>query len=215
MIGRSSLVIQETGAVLVTVLLLSSGCIFQHRTPQAAAPPVAAPAPGPLSSPQITETLPPPQPIPAGAVPPEIGAPVAASLPSPEIPPAPPPRPVRRNVRPTTVPPPAAAAVAPPARNEGNPSVATAASPQLRPMLTAAQERQLQQSINRSLANAEQLLARLGNVQSDRERAASVALVRSFIEQAQQARRKGDLNGARSLAERAELMAADLSQGAK
>jgi len=209
------LIIQETGAVLVTaLLLLLPGCIFKHRTPQAAAPPVAAPAPGPLSSPQITETLPPPQPIPAGAIPPEIETPVAASLPSPEIPPAQPPRPVRRTVRPPAAPP-AAAAVPPPARNEGNPSVATAAPPQLRPMLTAAQERQLQQSINRSLANAEHLLARLGNVQSDRERAASVALVRSFIEQAQQARRKGDLNGARSLAERAELMAADLSQAAK
>ena len=79
-------------------------------------------------------------------------------------------------------------------------------------MFSAAQERELGETIDRGLAAAERSLARAGVKQSDQERYASALRVRAFIDQARQARRQGDLNRARSLAERAELLASDLAR---
>lgn len=82
-------------------------------------------------------------------------------------------------------------------------------------MLSPQQERELRRSIDRSLAAAEQHLKQVKAQPSDQERYASAERVRAFIAQAQQARRQGDLNRARSLAERAELLASDLARASQ
>ncbi len=81
-------------------------------------------------------------------------------------------------------------------------------------MMTPAQERDLHQRIERSLRNAETDLRKMpANSRSSAKEAAQ--RVQSFIEQARQAVLQGDLNRARSLAERAELMASDLVKNAR
>ena len=219
MIRRTRSGISSMGAALaVLLILLAPACVtLRQKTRKAAAPPALSPN-EPLSSPQVTDRLPPSQPVPAEAVPPDT-----VPLPEPpvvEIPPAPPastepvppPRPAAvRRQRPTAT----AAAPQPEASAPTEPVHSDAVAgppPQLRPMLTAAQERQLQLSITRSLNAAEQGLKRAAIPASDRERLASAARVRAFIEQAQQAVQQGDLNRARSLAERAELLASDLAR---
>lgn len=197
-------------AALVVVAALLGGCKLLKKGPQAApapAPVVAAAATEPLSAPQTAERLPPPQPIPPGAVPPE---PAAATV---EPVPAPPPRPLpkaRQAAGPAAAPAPATQAPAAPPF----PPPGTAGPPQLRPVFGAGQERDLRDRIDRSLAAAEQYLSRVGAQPSDR-RYAAVARVEGFIKQARQARDQGDLNRARSLAERAELLASDLARTSK
>ena len=75
-------------------------------------------------------------------------------------------------------------------------------------MLSAEQEQDLRRRLDRSLAAAEKSLAQAG---AGPQRRTEVERVRSFIEQAQQARRQGDLVRATSLAERAELLASGLA----
>jgi hypothetical protein len=74
-------------------------------------------------------------------------------------------------------------------------------------VLSPEQERDLLARIDRSLASVRDSLARAGN--ADRQAAARI---QAFVEQANQARRQGDLNRARSLAERAATLAADLAR---
>ena len=82
----------------------------------------------------------------------------------------------------------------------------------MRPMLTASQEQDLQRRLDRSITAAEKVLAQVGSAPQHQT---EVERVRSFIEQAQLARRQGDLVRATSLAERAELLASSVSPNAK
>jgi len=180
--------------------------------------PVVAASPGPalvpaasaepLSTPQTAARLPPPQPIPAEAIPPEPEVEVAAAPPAPKTAPTKAPvRVLRQSV-------PAATGTAP-----ANPATAVPApepppsGPQLRPLLTPEMEREINRKVDLHLAAADRLLERLPSRPLDKEQSAAAGRVRAFIEQAQKARRQGDLVRANSLAERAELLATDLAKG--
>ncbi len=212
MIGRNTSRNEaKLAAMAVVAALALLGCRLLRHT-SAAAQPAAAPrvvaaaaTAEPVSAPQTTERLPPPQPIPPGAIP-------AVQEPEEETPatePAPPQAP-RQKAPVRRAPTPVATAPAPAPEPATSPPAATAPAPQLRPMLTPGEEQDLQQRIERSLLAAERFLAQAGAADKD-----EVARVRSFIEQARQARSQGDLNRARSLSDRAELLASGLARAPK
>lgn len=177
---------------------MGAGCKpAKPKAPAVAAAPIPTAAAEPLSAPQTTARLPPPQPIPPGAIPSEPERPAEAAKPSP-----PPETPAPSKPAPTARPP--ASAPAPAA----NP-------PRLRPLFSAEQERDLQRQIEGSLTVAERAVAQSQPSPGDKERLGAVERVRAFITQARQAREEGDLNRARSLAQRAEWLAADLAKGSR
>jgi len=141
-----------------------------------------------------------PQPAPVAA-PPEVTPPVAVTPPSqveppvtppPEEPPKPQP-PIRRPTRPAPSGP--AAPIQP---------------PRLGDLLTPQQQRQYNNDIDRSLGRAQASLRSIGGRQLSAEQHERVVQVENFIQQAQAAR-KSNLPGAKSLAERAEVLARDLA----
>ena len=203
--------LRATGWVAIAVVAgLIAGCKTRNKAPQVAAAPVpVVAAAGPLSAPQTVERLPPPQPVPPEAIPPEPEA--ATAEPAPAQPPKPLPKP--RQTRPAVPPNPNANQALDPATVPPNQPAGGTAAPQLRPVFGAEQERELRARIDHSLTSAEQNLARIAAQPSDRRPA--VARVQGFIRQAHQARDQGDLNRARSLAERAELLASDLARSAR
>lgn len=81
--------------------------------------------------------------------------------------------------------------------------------PQLQQILTPEQQRECNEVINQSLARAQRTLAAFDGRRVTREQATSIARIRTFIQQAEQAR-KTDLLTARALAERADVLARDL-----
>jgi hypothetical protein len=194
--------------VLLLAVVLMPGCWRPGRAKAPAIPaaPVAVASAEPLSVPQTTVHLPPWQPIPAEAVPPEPEAapPTLTPTPAPERPVTPPPPRPRPAAKGATVEPPPSA---PPAPVRPPP-----AGGQLRPMLTASQEQDLQRRLDRSIIAAEKVLAQVGSAPQHQT---EVERVRSFIEQAQQARHQGDLVRATSLAERAELLASGVASSPK
>lgn len=196
-------------ALVVIVAGLALGCKAKPKAPTVAAAPIARAgvAAEPLSTPQTAVRLPPSQPIPPGAAPPEPEPPRPAAVPESEAPvqPAAPPSRTR----------PAPVAAGPRSAAPSPPQVRSSPAPQLRPLLTPEEEQDLRRRIDRSLASAEQSLARARREPVHKDRQAAAERVRAFIEQAQQARRQGDLVRARSLAERAELLASDLAQTAR
>jgi hypothetical protein len=157
--------------------------------------------PPPLPQPQQTVVpanpeLPPPPDIPV-----QPGQP-AVEFPSPraEVPPPPvsPSRPRRS--------PAASPAI------ETSPSNTGAPAPPLRlgPMTTPEQEHDLNGQIDQMLSNAEATLNTFQGRALTRDQETAVAQVKSFIRQARD-RRKSDLPGARSLAQRAEILSRDLA----
>jgi cob(I)alamin adenosyltransferase len=77
-------------------------------------------------------------------------------------------------------------------------------------ILTREQERQYNAAIDQSLARAQNSLNAIASRQLTKEQKAVVAQIQSFVQQAQTTR-KSSLSGARSLAERAEVLARDLA----
>lgn len=75
--------------------------------------------------------------------------------------------------------------------------------------MTAEQQRQYNSAIEQSLAHAQTHLSSLANRQLSREQQATVEQVKNFMQQALD-KRKTDLAAAKSLAERAEVLANDL-----
>jgi enamine deaminase RidA (YjgF/YER057c/UK114 family) len=78
-------------------------------------------------------------------------------------------------------------------------------------MTTPEQERDLNSQIDQALASAESNLATIGSRPLTKDQRATVAQVQSFVRQAKE-RRKTDLAAARSLAQRADILAQDLSR---
>ncbi|HLJ50151.1 MAG TPA: hypothetical protein VKU01_29260 [Bryobacteraceae bacterium] len=72
------------------------------------------------------------------------------------------------------------------------------------------EQRALNTTIDQHLANAERLLSSLAGKRLSKQQNDSAAHVRSFITQAAEAR-KTDLEAAKSLAERADVLASDLA----
>jgi hypothetical protein len=147
-----------------------------------------------------------PQPAPA-ATPPEVTPPPATVTPPIQV--EPPPTP------PTTTPtPPAEEPPKPPIRRPPRtPPPSTTASPTQPPrlgdLLTPQQQRQYNTDIDQSLGRAQASLRSIGGRQLNAEQHERVVQVENFIQQAQ-ATRKSNLPGAKSLAERAEVLARDL-----
>jgi hypothetical protein len=183
---------------VLALAVAAVGCKGKAKTPAVAPLPRAAAEP--VSVPQTTVRLPPEQPVPPGATPPPREPPSAPPAVAP-VTPAPQPKPVTRT-RPSAPPPSRPAPAEPPAQPPP-----AAAPPALRPVLTPEQERDLRDRIERSMTAARQSLSRARA--ADRQAAERV---KAFLEQARQARDQGDLVRARSLAERAEWLAADLAR---
>jgi hypothetical protein len=77
-------------------------------------------------------------------------------------------------------------------------------------MLTPQQQRQYNNAIDQSLGRAQASLRSIGSRQLNADQHERVVQVENFIQQAQ-ATRKSNLPGAKSLAERAEVLARDLA----
>lgn len=176
-------------AWLATALILCSCNPFRRSKP---ATPPPAPPPKPVSQPaQATpETIPPPPPLETPSTLPPVQEPNQF--------PAPPVRPPAKKRRPSRKSAPAAAPQqAPPASTQLD------HAPQLRPVLTAEEQKQLNQTIDALLARARAALAR------GYRDAATARQVATFIAQCEEAR-KTDLIRAATLAERAALLAEQL-----
>jgi hypothetical protein len=83
-------------------------------------------------------------------------------------------------------------------------------SPRLGDVLTPEQERQYNAAIDQSLTHAQSSLSTITNRRLTKEQQAVVAQIQSFVQQAQTTR-KSNLPAARSLSERAEVLARDLA----
>jgi hypothetical protein len=81
--------------------------------------------------------------------------------------------------------------------------------PQLRPILTPEQRQQLGESVTQRLDRAQRALRSIESRKLNKQQAAAAQQIRTFIRQAQDAR-KVDLIRANNLAERAEVLALDL-----
>lgn len=81
--------------------------------------------------------------------------------------------------------------------------------PDLEQILTAQQQQEYNQAIDRSIDRARRNLAALGGRRLNPEQTLAVERIKTFIQQALEAR-KTDLLRAKSLAERADVLAEDL-----
>jgi hypothetical protein len=82
--------------------------------------------------------------------------------------------------------------------------------PKLGDVLTPDEQKQYNASIDQSLSHAQNSLNSIGGRQLTKDRQAEVEQIRNFMQQAQ-ATRASDPAGAKSLAERAEVLARDLA----
>ena len=191
--------------VVLTLLVLPSVACRKKQVP------VALPAaPKAQTEQQGTQETAPKEP--ASLPPPPVLAPGAAAPPTPTIParddttyqknkPPQQPPPPKRAAHPAT---PAAPVVQGPTQ-----SSPAADAPNLGDVLTPDQQKQYNTAIDQSLAHAQASLGGLANHQLTEEQQATIAQVQNFIQQAQE-KRKTDLAAAKSLAERADVLANDL-----
>jgi hypothetical protein len=77
-------------------------------------------------------------------------------------------------------------------------------------ILTPDERKQYNASIDQSLSHAQSSLSSIGSRQLDKDQQAEVEQIRNFMQQAQ-SKRGSDPAGAKSLAERAEVLARDLA----
>jgi hypothetical protein len=111
-------------------------------------------------------------------------------------------KPARSVAAPATTPAPSAPAP--------TPTAAPALPPKLGDILTPDEQKQYSASIDQSLSHAQANLNAIAARQLNKEQQAEVEQIRNFMQQAQ-ATRSSDLGGAKSLAERAEVLARDLA----
>jgi hypothetical protein len=88
-------------------------------------------------------------------------------------------------------------------------TAAPAETPRLGDILTPDQQRQYNTAIDVSLAHAQASLGFISTRQLSKEQQATVLEIQNFIQQAQE-KRKNELEAAKSLAERAEVLSHDL-----
>ncbi len=179
----------------IVVLILAPGLtscrLFRKPKPVPMPAPPAQVQPAPVQKPPSPEPEIPPPELKSAEPPP----PAVISQPQPELPPPP------SQKRPSPVGP----RVAPPAIQPPPPP-----APQLRPMLTRAQRQELERTINDRIGRARGVLKSLEGKRLTREQIDLVNQIRTFIGQAEEARRT-DLLRANNLAERAEVLASDLA----
>jgi len=102
------------------------------------------------------------------------------------------------------------ASPASPAPTAAVPPIAPGPPPKLGDVLTPDEQRQYTTAIDQSLARAQTSLNAVGARPLSADQQAEVEQIRNFIKQAQGAR-SSDPTGAKSLAERAEVLARDLA----
>lgn len=138
---------------------------------------------------------------PINTAPPAAPPPAAAPTPAP-------PEPVVTPPQPAPAPQPAKPVVR---RQQPQAPAATPAPapPQLGEILTSAQQAEMNRTIDLGVGRARATLARLRGRQLTNEQSETVARIRTFADQAEQAR-KTDLRSAVQLARRAEVLARDL-----
>ncbi|MEZ5394754.1 MAG: ATP-binding protein [Bryobacterales bacterium] len=195
-------------AAVVATFALGVGC-GGRRADAAPAPPPAPvphaapnlnPPPGPLSEPQTRAQLPAPQAVPEGAAPPTKG-PFAYEAPEvAEAPPAPKPAPA-----PTR--PPVETPAPTPAPTTETPEPAPV--PALGPLISDQQRLAYLREIDRNLEQASAALNALMGRRLSADQSEGVRRIREFMRQAREAR-SGDVALARTLADRARLLAEDL-----
>jgi hypothetical protein len=182
----------RASSLAVLLAAFDAACTRRH-----VAAPVAAPVP-PTPTAAPAETAPSPAPV-APAPPPQTQPP-QPQAPQPQAPqPQPPqPQPPSQSPQPSTAP----RRSTPP--SEPNPP------PRLGDILTPEQARQYNSAIDQSLARTQSSLGVIAQHRLTKEQQGVVAQIQSFIQQAQTTR-KSNLPAARSLAERADVLARDLA----
>jgi hypothetical protein len=119
--------------------------------------------------------------------------------------PAPPAPTAKKPARPVAAPTPVPVA-APPTP----PTAPAAPPPKLGDVLTPEEQKQFSASVDRSLSHAQSSLNAINGRQLSKDQQAEVEQIRNFMQQAQSTR-NSDPSGAKSLAERAEVLARDLA----
>jgi len=131
------------------------------------------------------------------------------------VPPQPAPEPAAAETAPQSAPPQSTPAAKKPLRSASSstpapPAPASTPAPKLGDVLSSDEHKQLSASIDQSLSRAQASLNRLSGRQLSTDQQSEVDQIQSFMKQAQ-ATRNSDPSGARSLAERAEVLARDLA----
>lgn len=183
----------------IVLLLLEPAC--RRKQVAVPVPPPPAPISQPHSSDQPTTPAPDSSAKPAGPAAPSSNpqqSPYQVNKPA-QPPPAAPRKASRSTAPPSTPPGAPAPSPAPPAQ-----------APVLGDIVTPDQQRQLNAAIDQSLSRAQASLASIANKELSKDQQALVEQIRNIIQQAQGVR-SSDLPGAKSLAERAEVLAKDLA----
>jgi hypothetical protein len=194
----------KAGVKLLVAALLSIGCQKPPQRIFVAAPP----APAAQSAPPLEP--PPPPPVDAAVA-------SAPTLPpaTPVVVPQPPPAPVKAKAKrnaPAKKETPTLAASAPEPAPEPDPSVAPA--PQLGEVISPQLKHRMDTDIDRAVHNAQMSLQSLTGKSLSARQQVAAAQARSFLRQAVEMRNH-DLSSARSLAQRAEVIARDLARSVK
>jgi hypothetical protein len=105
---------------------------------------------------------------------------------------------------------PVRSATAPAAALPSPPPAPAAPAPKLGDVLTANEQQKYTAAIDQSLSKAQTSLNAIGSRQLNKDQQADVEQIRNFMKQAETAR-SSDPAGAKSLAERAEVLARDLA----
>jgi len=159
------------------------------------------PVPSPPNA--IQPATPAPAPAAASPQPPGPGTTTQAQEPTPyQVNKAPQPAPAAKK--------PAPSATAPASSPVPSQPAASAPAPKLEDILTPDAQKQYNASIDQSLSHAQTSLSSIGGRQLNKDQRAEVEQIRNFMQQAQTAR-ASDPAGAKSLAERAEVLARDLA----
>ncbi len=189
------------GVVMLAGMLLEQGCLFKKKPPKASI--VIPPAP----------QAKPPQPMPPPPqLPPSDAKPVVKSAPLPTLPPPvtvpvkpAKPKPVRKTAKPAVGS--EAEVVAP--TPASLPPVVVNPGPSLQPILGAREVQERTQRIREYLEKARLVVLRAERSNPDAKTKELIAQVRTFLQQAEDARRV-DLVRAENLAERAEVLSRGL-----
>ena len=199
--------------LLVALSFGASGCTWlKRKKPQPAPAPVSAP---PVTLPKPAEPKPPelpppqvPQPVPHPV--PEETPPVVVLPPPPHAPKQAPQKrrtPPRKTAAPKPEPQEAPAEPAPPQQPVPTPT-------KLGEMLSPEQAQQYEAALEQDLASARAALAELERRQLNEDQREAMSRVRSFVQQAEEAR-QSDLRTAAQLARRAALLGKDLLASTK
>jgi len=191
--------------------LLLAGCNpFRRKQPAAQVPPTPIPPPSAQIPPEKPVALPKPPPQERPSVI-SLPTPPGATVEEPAKPEMPKPQRSRRRSAAAKAKPPAA--VEPqPTTPQLDPSVAAAqpAPPRLKQLMSPEEEQAHQKSIDAMLARAEQNLTKVAGLKLTNDQRATLERARSFIQQASESR-ESDPVTAKSLAERADILASDLA----